>query len=195
MSLISEISILILAAGASKRMGTTKQLLPWKHTTLLGNTVEEALKTSVETVYVVIGANEVEIRKEVKKHHVEILFNVNWDQGLGTTIAFGMNHLLQLTKPPEAVLVLLADQPFLNCDYMERMLNSFRRNKITATAYPNGNGVPAIFPKKYFSELIQLKGDKGAKTLLNNSEVNVITPPIDLLTDIDTMEVYRRCKG
>ncbi|MCH3881008.1 MULTISPECIES: nucleotidyltransferase family protein [Tenacibaculum] len=184
-------AILILAAGSSTRMNATKQLLPYKNTTLLGFAIETAKKTTTNQVFCVLGSNAEIIEESVKKHQVETIFNPNFKAGLSSSIVAGINHITPMNF--DAVLIILADQPKITSAYLNELLKTSVENptKIIASNYGENNGVPVIFPKNYFKELLLLKGDKGAKNLLKKMHSNLISIKSTNLIDIDTEEEYK----
>lgn len=188
------IPIVILAAGASKRMGTVKQLLAWGDSTLLGHTIQTALKTNANNVFVVLGANYTEIKNEIDKFPITIIQNKDWELGLGKSIACAANHILNLKEAADAVLICLADQPFIDTDFLNTLVQNFspNTNQIIATSYKNDvPGVPVIFDKTYVSELSKLDDDKGAKMLLETyvSFVKTFNPKLENV-DLDYKEDY-----
>lgn len=186
------IAILILAAGASSRMGRTKQLLPWKNTTLLGNAIHTAKTSRASLVTVVLGANAKSIQKEIAQNDIEIIENTVWQSGLGSSIAVGTKFLLKSHPKTNAILVMLADQPLVDADYLNTMLIAFNENgNGVATAYKNRAGVPALFPASYFGKLITLGDDFGAQDIINdpNESFSVLEPGIKT-RDIDTKSDY-----
>lgn len=183
-------AVLILAAGASSRMGKSKQLLPYKNTTLLGYTIQEVLALKVAKTYCVLGNNFDAIKKSISKYKIGVIFNPNYKLGLSTSIVSGLKNLT--LEEVDRIFIVLADQPKVSSDYFSEMLQFSDENpkKIIASQYDKGFGVPAIFPKEYFKDLLQLKGDKGAKDLLKNNSGNIIALNSDNLLDIDTLEDY-----
>lgn len=182
---------LILAAGKSSRMGSPKQLLPYKTTTLLGWTVEQALQSKTNAVFCVIGANATPIKKSIEKYPIEIIFNANFNNGLSTSIVAGINYLKN--KKFDTVLILLADQPNVTAHYLNELITASKENKtkIIASTYNESVGVPAVFPKQYFQQLLKLSGDTGAKKILEKHQKEIISiKPINLI-DIDTVNEYR----
>ena len=188
-----KIACLILAAGNATRMGGQKQLLPWKDTTLVGNMIEIASSVFEDDVFVVVGSGKNEIEKELLKFKVQSIFNPDWNEGIGTSIAFGVNILIAY----DAVMMLLADQVFLNVNHLENMLEIFEMNtgSIIASNYKNIHkpAVPMLFAQNYFDQLIELKGENGAKKLLKNHERSVVQVDTgDDFIDVDTPEEYEK---
>lgn len=187
------IPILILAAGESKRMGErVKQLLPWKNTTLLENALAQASKSQVEEVYVVLGANEEFIKKQTQLPDDICIYNENWSNGMGSSIVAGLQHILSLPKDYDGVLVMLADQPLIDAEYLDKVIRTWGKAKttITATGYENGLGVPAMFDKCHFPELLKLTKDYGARNIINDSNIKIINPQGKEM-DIDTWQDYQ----
>ena len=189
----SKIAILILAAGASSRMGTPKQLLPWKDTTLLGQVIRTAKSSGVKDVYVVLGANRDKIRPITSRQNITVIQNKVWQEGLGSSIASGIEYFVRQNKAYVAVLVLLCDQPLISSEYLNLLIQTFIKTKkgIVATNYGTKAGVPAIFGKKYFNALMELNGDMGAKKLIEkNGEDAIVLESGENLTDLDTKIAY-----
>lgn len=187
-----QIAILILAAGASTRMGRPKQLLPWGETTLLGNAIHQARFVSKE-ILVVLGANKDLIEKTLSSE-VNVLFNPDWEQGMGTSIAMGIQKIIQ-NQSFDAVLIMLSDQPLLDADYLIQLRTKFFSStcKIAATSYENNHGVPAIFHRSLFQKLVKLNKDYGAKKLMRQYDQELIDlNPKGKEIDIDTFETYQQ---
>jgi len=195
----SNISIIILAAGASKRMETPKQLLKWGNSTLLGNTIETALKLPVNEVIVVLGAHYNLIKKEISNYPVTILNNEEWEKGLGKSLAFGVEYITASKQNIDGILVTLADQPLIDTVFLNKLIDTFNKKKhpIIATSYKNKKyGVPVIFDQIYFEELQTLNDDFGAKHLLkkHKSSVKILIPELENL-DLDLKADYKSlCK-
>jgi molybdenum cofactor cytidylyltransferase len=185
-----KIAILILAAGNSKRMGVTKQLLPLGNTTLLGITIKNVIDANCTAMYCVLGADAVAVKKSISKFNIETIFNPNFKSGLSSSIVVGIQHIIK--KQFDAVLILLGDQPFVNATYINEMIVTYKNHpeQIIASTYKTTIGVPAMVPKSDFKELLKLKGDKGAKDFLINSKDRIIQLKGVKLLDIDTKEDY-----
>jgi len=190
---LPNIAILILAAGASQRMGKPKQLLKWKNTTLLGHAIETAQGTQSD-VFVVLGAHFEEVNALINQYSIHILKNENWQSGLGSSIAFGVSHILKSKLNIDGILIMLADQPMISIQYLNSLINAYKvgESQIVASSYRNGNhGVPALFDKVYFHKLSKLNDDKGAKVILDKYAENVfVIDAKHLLSDIDSLQDY-----
>lgn len=185
-------AIIILAAGSASRMGAIKQLLPYKDITLLGWAIQNALRTNVKATFCVLGANASRITKEVGQSSVNIIINTAYKDGLSSSIVSGIKHIEN--QHFDRVLIMLADQPNVNADYLNTLLNTSQKHpqKIIASDYGKNVGVPAIFPKAHFQNLTKLKGDKGAKLFLQNHLSEVMKMKTIDLIDIDTKEEYQK---
>ncbi len=195
---MKNIAILILAAGNSSRMGSIKQLLPWKEATLIDNAIEQAKATHAVEVVVVLGAHSEKIKKNRETHGSVFLENKNWESGLGTSIACGINYIQNIKNKIDGVLVMLADQPLINTVYLNEMMFRFAETPkhIIATKYKNRAGVPAIFSPDYFPELAALKDDFGAKIILEKYKTRISgLESCGKTDDIDSQEDYDRLKN
>jgi len=187
------ISILILAAGASTRMGQPKQLLPWNETTLLKHAIQQARNAKAKDVFVVLGAHFEKIYPTIQDEAIQVLRNESWETGMSSSIALGTQKVMESTG--DALLIMLADQPFIGTNELNAMIDLVEgtAQSLVATAYEKGYGVPAIFGKKYFEQLSQLSGPKGAKSLIAH-HTHLITPfqpPQVATVDIDTPSTYQ----
>lgn len=190
-----QIAVLILAAGSSSRMGVPKQLLPWKGTFLLNNAINNAIQLKHAKTYVVLGANYEQIKSAIKRDDIEVIYNKQWKNGLGSSIAFGVNHIKNQNQF-DCVLIILADQPLIDTNYLSKLVGSFqiKKNQIIASNYGNKKvGVPALFDKSYLDELSNLDVDKGAKQIIEKhiESVNILYAE-HLIADIDTKEDYEQ---
>lgn len=190
---MAEIPILLLAAGASSRMGQPKQLLPWGNQTLIEYQIQTLLKTS-NPVNLVIGSNSDLILPVIEKYPVNIFINTDWESGMGSSISFGIREINQKFSDADGVLITLLDQPLLTASYFQKMLDAFQSGsqKILSSCSASGwTGVPVLFDQCYFKELTGLKKEEGAKKIVKRHEENVILlDGGELLEDMDTPETY-----
>lgn len=192
------IPAIILAAGESTRMKQPKQLLPWGNSTLLGHTIGVAQKSNADEVYVVLGANARKIGREISKATTTVIINEDWRLGIGSSISRASHYLLNTGKTYRALLFMLCDQPLIDAAYLNEMLYAWgtANKKIIATAYGQGQGVPALFHKMYIPELMALEGDSGAKeVILRNSDAVLTLEPDGKQIDLDTFEAYQHLKN
>ncbi|WP_343486302.1 nucleotidyltransferase family protein [Allomuricauda sp. d1] len=185
-----KVAALILAAGASSRMGQPKQLLPWKHTTLLGHALGNA-KAVADEIVVVLGANADKVKNSLSKEF-EIIENERWKNGMGSSIAAGVTYLATKSKI-DSILIMTSDQPLIDKGHLTQLLNTYRAHEdfICATAYNDKSGVPAIFPKSFFGDLKNLDEDFGARQLIAQNMNRVVTVAAKGKTnDIDYMKDY-----
>lgn len=145
-------AILILAAGNSTRMRRPKQLLPFGESHLLGAVIDHALKAGFDPVFCVLGANYEAIAKTLDPQSLTLVFNENWRAGLGSSIANGVGFIKQNHPEIEAILIILADQPLVDPNYLNQMsaLREKHPDTVIASDYGGFYGVPALFTKGYF---------------------------------------------
>lgn len=188
-----KVAILILAAGASSRMQTPKQLLKIGNQTLLELVLEKAKALASLPIYCVLGANADLIQEEISTENVAFIINKNHSKGLSTSIVAGINYLTKNAPFVDCLLILLADQPDVDLQYLENLVQLSAENptQIIASKYPKNIGVPAVFPKSFFSELQNLEGDFGAKEFLQQHKDQLICSNLTpSLIDLDTKEDY-----
>lgn len=190
---MSKLAVLILAAGNSSRMGVSKQLLKWKESNLLQHSINTVKKLNTHN-FVVLGANYSNIKPKIDDKSICVLNNQNWQKGLGNSIAFGIKYIQESLPIFDNVLLMLADQPLIDAHFLNQMIETHKLNpkKIICTSYQNERlGVPAIFNKIYFDDLMQLNNDKGAKELLKTYTIDVIAINGGVvIRDIDTLAEY-----
>lgn len=165
-----KINGIILAAGHSSRLGQDKQLVKFNGNPLIHHT-EKMLHPVVNHLFVVLGHNHETIKKEIKA--ATCLVNEKWQLGMGTSLSCGIS---QAQNHADAILIALCDQPRIPVSHYSEMIVTATQNptKIIATAYQEISGVPAIFPKQYFSALCQLNGQQGAQHLIAKNHHAVI---------------------
>jgi molybdenum cofactor cytidylyltransferase len=188
---MKNIAILVLAAGKSSRMDGIKQLEKINNKTLLDITLEKLKSIFSDKIYCVLGANADKIKAEITSKNIQFIENPNYEKGLSSSIVSGIEYFKKEALNFEGIYILLADQPGIETAYLESLLLLFQEHKdtIIASKYGNKLGVPAIFPKKYFPELLLIRGDKGAKEFLNERKSEVINPELSTnFFDIDTKE-------
>lgn len=179
---------LVLAAGASTRFGSPKQLVRVQGRPLLHRAVANATEIAGHAVLVVLGAHAADLAPLLRHSTASVIVNRDWSEGIASSIRAGVARL-----PPscDGVLLLLADQAAVTTEDLKRLVGVWRRQPqcIVASRYDTVVGVPAIFPRADFEQLAALRGDRGARDLLRRAADRVIA--IELASaaiDIDTPE-------
>jgi molybdenum cofactor cytidylyltransferase len=182
--------LILLAAGQSQRFGGIKQLTDIYGQPMICHCLShyrqgEQWLEGITNGQVVLGANA-ELITQVLPDEVNQYVVSSWLKGMGHTLA---QSILNIANDSSHVLIGLADQIALTQPMISRLLDAAKKHPthIIAAMYRGGHGAPVIFPKKYFSELSQLTGDKGAKSLLLQHSQRIISIPIpEAEFDIDT---------
>jgi molybdenum cofactor cytidylyltransferase len=183
----------LLAAGSSSRLGRPKQLLQYNGKSLLSNAVDVAAAASVQPLVVVIGANSDQVISEVDTKNAFVVTNKNWAQGMASSIVCGLSVLLQKQPDADGAIFMMCDQPFVNTDLLKNLITTWQQTgkPIVASSYETGVGTPALFDKVFFAELLQLKGDTGARKIIRQHTNEVATVLFaEGNIDIDTEEDY-----
>lgn len=190
---LSEIGIVILAAGASTRLGTSKQLLQYRGQSLLRHTVEVAIASGCQSIVVVLGAQVERFEAEVKQLPVSIVENKRWADGMSSSIQTGLRGLQAIHPFVKAVVMLLCDQPFVSAALVQQLIEVHHctGKPIVVSEYADTVGVPALFSHVLFPVLMTLQADRGAKYLIQNHAQAVARVPFPLgEIDIDTPSDY-----
>ncbi|WP_375474147.1 NTP transferase domain-containing protein [uncultured Nostoc sp.] len=191
----STIAIMILAAGASTRMGTPKQLLLYQGRSLLQYITDMAIASVCQPVVVVLGANAEQIHPQIEQLPVTVVKNLDWACGMSASIKSGIEFLNNFPQQTEAVVITLCDQPFVSHKIINQLVDTYysTRKPIIACEYGDTLGVPALFNQIFFSELAALKETSGAKRVINNNLNEVFSIPFPLGDiDIDTPKDYEQ---
>jgi molybdenum cofactor cytidylyltransferase len=180
--------VLVLAAGASRRFGSPKQLVRIGGEALLQRAVTRATEVAGHAVTVVLGAHAAELTPLVRHSSASVLINRHWEEGLASSLRLGVS---QLPGSTEAVLVTLADQAAITTFDLRRLAGAWRRQPdgVIAASYDGHTGVPAVFPRHAFPLLLALRGDAGARPVLSQLADRVLRVPMpNAGIDIDTPE-------
>ena len=192
---MGKIGALILAAGESSRLGQPKQLIQFRGKSLLCRIVDAAKKARCSPTVAVIGSDREQVAHELKAGAAIIVENENWRLGIGTSVRAGMRRLLDNAPTLEAVVLLVCDQPFVDARTIARLITLREKTKraIVASRYANTLGVPALFDRSCFQELLALDNATGAKTvILSNRERVAEFPFPEGRIDIDTLDDYEK---
>ncbi len=187
----------ILAAGGSSRLGRPKQLVRIGDEALLDRTIRIAHEAGTAPVYVILGANaEIilagslmmsrAISSEVSKAdtaagpalhtRVRIVENGQWREGIASSIRAGV----EAAARADALLFLACDQPAVTAEHLRQLLEAAAssRSSLAASAYAGCIGIPAVFTRHHFAELLSLHGDSGARSVLEKHSRDVAVIPL-----------------
>jgi molybdenum cofactor cytidylyltransferase len=171
------VAAIIVAAGASSRLGQPKQLVIFDGEPLLQRAVQCAISAGAEPVFVVLGAHHQAIQNVIDFGSAIVLVNDNWEEGLASSIRAGVKAVDVGAAEPAGVLLMTCDQPRVTAKHLRKMIEQFDSQAETvliASVYAGVRGTPAIFPRAMFAELFELQGDKGARGLLVKTSLPVV---------------------
>ncbi len=178
------VGAVILAAGASRRLGEPKQLVMLGSETLLERAVRIAREAACSTIVVVLGAEAASIQAACDFGSAIVMVNEDWAEGMGGTIGVGVAAL----RDVDACVVMTCDMPAVTAAHLCSLMAS---GEVTASSYSGRRGVPAYFPVRIFPSLMELHGDAGARDLLRSA------PCVELTggeLDVDTVEDLERAR-
>lgn len=181
---MSHVVTIVLAAGASRRLGRPKQLLPVRGGPLVRAIAAEARASSSAQVAVVIGAGAGLIAPALDDLDVTLLWNGGWREGVASSIRAGIRWAA--ASGADAAIVCACDQPRLDRAHLDRLIAaSDGARRAVGSRYGRTVGVPALFPRAAFAELLALHGDLGARRVLASSAPAIVEWP-DGAVDLDT---------
>lgn len=167
----------ILAAGASRRLGRPKQLLELAGQTLLEGAIRMAQDAGASPVLTVLGADFATICTSISFNGATPVLNDKWEQGISTSIHAGLRETDVRAPYATGALLMACDQPRLSAEHLRGLLETFRAQSepaIVASFYAGTCGIPSVFPRSVFADLRALCGDQGARTLLKEPPCGVI---------------------
>ncbi|HVS75971.1 MAG TPA: nucleotidyltransferase family protein [Steroidobacteraceae bacterium] len=186
---------IVLAAGASSRFGSAKQLVRIGDRPLLSLSAGRAAEVVGHALIVVLGARAAELSPLLKHSAASVVVNRDWREGLASSIRAGV---ARLPASCEGVMLVLADQACVTADDLRRLAGAWRRQPLCVAAAQYGAtiGAPAIFPRHLFAELAELRGDSGARALIKRhvdrlAKVPMPSAAFDLDTPDDLLELNR----
>ncbi len=213
---IQHCGILIIAAGQSKRLGSPKQLLAFEGKTLINRLIDIVKDATNSPITIVLGADAEKISAQITAPNLNIVMNDQWEEGMASSIRVGLNSMMNINEfnnekleeknkvkegmnkvkeELDGVMILVCDQPFVSAENIQALIQLQQNTElpIAACYYEGIIGTPAIFHKSMFSELLDLKGDIGAKKIIKNRETEVAKLHFEKgVLDIDTMEDYKQ---
>jgi len=189
-------AIILLAAGSSSRLGRPKQLIEFQGKKLIQKAIEEAQKSKADSLVVVLGWNPELIKSTFDSKQIPFVINENWEEGMASSMQTGLRFLIE-KEHPDQVILMLVDQPFVDADLLNSLILEKEKSGkgIVACSYSDTLGVPAIFDRAYFEEMLSLKGSEGAKKVIMKHRADVFAVDFPLgAVDLDTEEDLERLK-
>ena len=192
---MQKIGAVILAAGESSRFGRPKQLVQFRGKSLVRRVVDTAKDANCSAIVVVLGSKRKQIERELGETDAIIAENQDWRRGIGSSIRVGVESAVNQAPDIEAIVLLTCDQPFMKTDTIERLIAMREKTKkaIVASSYSETLGVPALFDRSCFQELLALDDETGAKAIIlsNRERVAEVLFPEGKI-DIDTAADYEK---
>ena len=183
---------IILAAGMSKRLGIPKQLLKVKGRCLIELVVDASLNSRLDRIELVLGYHSEDILhalgERVNTPRLKVVINQRYGEGQGRSLCLG---LAQVKEAYPSVMFLLGDQPLVNSATVDYLLESFWKSEkdICVPICEGKRGNPTIFSRDFYDTIMNIKGDVGARKIIETNSNRVLYVPIDnrnLFLDIDT---------
>ena len=191
---MSKISAILLGAGESKRMGVNKLSLPWGKRTVFEHCLHTLLRSKVDEVIVVLNHPAKGIVPLIKDQKVKIVINPYYKRGMSASIRRG----LRVIDPrSDGILIALGDQPFLKTRTINVLIHAFVQSKgaIIIPLYRGIQGHPVLFSRRFEKELLRIKGDVGAKSIIERYPQDAWIVPVrseGVVKDIDIWKDYRK---
>ncbi|MBR5429728.1 MAG: nucleotidyltransferase family protein [Firmicutes bacterium] len=191
------VAAVILAAGASSRMGRPKLLLPWGDGCVLDAVLEAVTAAPFDDAVVVTGAAAEQVAAVSRRHGIRTCHNPDFAAGQSTSLRAGLDSL----PPGRAAAFILGDQPLLTADMLRRLLTAYAESeaRLLQPRSPDGQrGHPVLFAPELFAELRAVQGDAGGRSVLqaHAAEIRFVeVPDGSCWQDLDTPEDYNRLRG
>jgi molybdenum cofactor cytidylyltransferase len=195
----ARVSAVVLAAGASTRMGRAKQLLSLGETTVLTRTIENVRSAGLDDIVLVLGASAEEIRRQLPQSLLEglrIVVNHAYGQGISSSLREGLSNI---DSRSDAALIILGDQPFLRPLTLHQIIDRYRgsRAQIVVPTYQGERGNPVLLDRSVFSEAMVLEGDVGCRAIFANHLEGIFKVEVEdmgVLLDLDDPADYERLR-
>lgn len=186
------ISVVLLAAGESKRMGQPKLLMPWGETTILEQAISNCLGSRAKQVVVVLGHRAEDMIRLVRGERADVVVNPAYRQGMGTSIACGLDLV---SDKAQGIMLALCEQPSVDPATIDQLIAAFGASSkgITIPRYGDRRGHPVIFATRYKEELSRLTGDTGGRQIVARHPDDILEVAVScegVLSDIDTLDSY-----
>jgi molybdenum cofactor cytidylyltransferase len=183
------IGVILLAAGESRRLGKAKQLLKFQGSTLLEHAIDVTSRAVGDQMIVVLGYRSDQFIPYLGKK--EYVVNPVWELGMGQSLKLGLEQLMDNFPELKGVIISVIDQPFLTATHLKDIIEESHKHPsmMIASKYKGVIGVPVLFPRILFQELLKVDDRKGARELLIKYPEQMVSIPFEKgEIDIDTPE-------
>jgi len=187
------ISAMLLAAGESKRMGGPKLLLKWNKGTIIEKSVDTLLASKINELIVVLGYQAQAILRRLGSRRLKAIINHQYRMGMSSSIQRGLG---QVSPKSKAILIALADQPFVETDLIDLLIDIYSQNPhgIVLPIFKRRRGHPVILNRgRYQEEMENLTGDIGCKPILDRHPEDILEVEVKtegIIADIDSWKEY-----
>lgn len=186
-----KIAAIILAAGESARMGSPKAILEWNGITFLNRLIKVVHDNELSPIVVVLGAKSKSVSKSItdRPENLIVVTNRKWKSGQSSSLISGIKKLLK--RNLDGAIILLVDQPQVGHKHLKNLLDSFYSSKkpMAITRFGDHVSPPTVIGNELFGDILQLRGDEGARKLLRKYDHEEVVSGEELF-DIDTVEDY-----
>ena len=194
---VDVIAGLILAAGQGKRLGAVKPLLANDHAVLLELVVRQYRKAKLDELIVVLGHEARQIVQRIPLNGIKIIINNEHRVGLSSSIQRGLAHV---SSRFDAVMIGLGDMPLITSKTIDTLIAEYQKGKkgIVVPVHDGRRGHPVVLDMKYLEALVTLRGDVGAKSVIDSHADDVREVKIDsdeILIDVDTREAWEKVRS
>jgi len=178
----------VLAAGPSTRFGSPKPLVRLGGSPIVHRAAARAATVAGNSVTIVLGADAREIAPALRQSAASVVVNRDWEEGLASSIRTAVR-----SAPPrcDGLLLTLCDQVSITPDDLRRLYVAWRRHPILVAAalYGGTPGLPAIFPRWAFVDLLELRGDRDPRLVLRRTADRLVRVPMsNAAVDLDAPE-------
>ena len=186
------ISAILLAAGQSKRMGEENKLVKKiQDIPLIKHSVKNILLSSVNKLIIVVG-HQKEVIQEIidESNKIKFIYNEDFASGMASSIKIGIKHLPENT---EFFFICLGDMPMINAKIYNQLIKSKDKKEIIVPNYKNQQGNPVLFNKSMKDKIMSIKGDMGAKKLIESNQYKVLNVSINdenIIRNYNTQENF-----
>lgn len=194
---MNEFGIVVLAAGASTRLGFPNQLLEVNNESFLRSTISMAIQVT-QPVVSVLGYNYNRFERETKGLDVEVVFNLNWNKGVATSIKEGFNYIHKHYPHLKGVIFLNCDQPYINAELLRKMMYAYDdSNGIVSVADVQILYMPILIGKQHFKDIFKLKDDESLFTLtaaFGARNVQFANASVNINTEQDWLNYFNQLR-